>query len=594
MRHWGCTVTETPQQAARRLSVRPLAEGYKPVALHEYQSADGQPLFWRIRLEHPDDRKWIRPMKRTDKGYVPGEPEFPNGKPLYRLPDMARNPEATVWIVEGEKCADALAKLGVVATTSGSADSAGKADWSCLKGRRAVIWPDFDEAGAKYAQAVVEALCTVGAASIELVDIRTLGLPEKGDWVDWLERNPNATVVDIEALPRVKVPETVGVSRVELIRGSNVKPEPISWYWPGWLAAGKFHVLAGAPGTGKTTIACALAATLTSGGRWPDDTRASVGSVLIWSGEDDPGDTLAPRLIAMGADMSRVHFVGNVMEADGRRPFDPARDVSLLCDAAKQLSDLRLLIVDPVVSAVAGDSHKNGETRRALQPLVDLGHELGCAVLGISHFSKGTSGRDPVERVTGSIAFGALARIVLATAKINDPDGNEARLFARAKSNIGLDSGGFYYDLQSMDVAGNPGLQASAVLWGDPVDGEARELLAQAEQSGVDADGGVLGECKDFLKVTLAAGPLPAKQIFAEARNAGLSEKTVRRAKDALGIKPAKTRFDGGWEWSLPTQVAQDDQDSRTCPTKFDGHLGESWAPSTILPSEIVHEEGEI
>jgi len=58
-----------------------------------------------------------------------------------------------------------------------------------------------------------------------------------------------------------------------------------------------------------------------------------------------------------------------------------------------------------IVSAVAGDSHKNSEIRRALQPLVDLGERTGCAILGISHFSKGTAGRDPVERVTGSIGL---------------------------------------------------------------------------------------------------------------------------------------------------------------------------------------------
>ena len=60
----------------------------------------------------------------------------------------------------------------------------------------------------------------------------------------------------------------------------------------------------------------------------------------------------------------------------------------------------------PIVSAVAGDSHKGAEVRRALQPVVTLAQRLGCAVLGITHFSKGTNGRDPVERVTGSIAFG--------------------------------------------------------------------------------------------------------------------------------------------------------------------------------------------
>lgn len=204
MTRWGCAVVDPAvQQAARQLSARPLREGFKPAALHEYEDENGTPLFWRVRLKHPDGRKWIRPMKRNDKGFVPGEPEFPNGKLLYLLPSIARNPNAPVWIVEGESCADALAKLGIVATTSGGADSAGKADWGPLKGRRAIIWPDNDAPGLEYAEAVLRALKAIGAASIELIDIRPLGLPEKGDVVDWLTANPGATAQDVAALARV-------------------------------------------------------------------------------------------------------------------------------------------------------------------------------------------------------------------------------------------------------------------------------------------------------------------------------------------------------------------------------------------------------
>lgn len=115
-----------------------------------------------------------------------------------------------------------------------------------------------------------------------------------------------------------------------LIKGSNITPLPINWLWDGWLAAGKVHILGGAPGTGKTTIALALAATLTIGGRWPDGTRAAIGNVAIWSGEDDPADTLIPRLALAGADLNRVYFVGEITENFERRAFDPANDIELL------------------------------------------------------------------------------------------------------------------------------------------------------------------------------------------------------------------------------------------------------------------------
>jgi putative DNA primase/helicase len=151
--------------------------------------------------------------------------------------------------------------------------------------------------------------------------------------------------------------------------------------------------MAGAPGTGKTTAAVALAATLTIGDRWPDSTRADVGDVLLWSGEDDPTDTLVPRLIAAGADLSRVHFVSSFTDGKGSRAFDPATDTEALSDHLATMNPAPvLLIVDPIVSAIQGDSHKNAEVRRSLQPLVDLAQVRRVAVLGISHFSKGTQG----------------------------------------------------------------------------------------------------------------------------------------------------------------------------------------------------------
>jgi len=193
--------------------------------------------------------------------------------------------------------------------------------------------------------------------------------------------------------------------------------------------------LAGAPGTGKTTLALGLGATITVGGRWPDGTRAPVGDVLIWSGEDAPADTLAPRLLATGGDMARVHFVGDVRQGVEVVPFDPARHFPTLALAASRLPELRLVIVDPIVSAVAGDSHKNAEVRRGLQPLVDFAEQTGCALLGVTHFTKFTQGKEPLERLTGSLGFGAVARIVLGTAKLKDEDGG-GRVLVRVKNNL--------------------------------------------------------------------------------------------------------------------------------------------------------------
>lgn len=196
-------MSETPQQAARRLAASVLRQGYQPQALHEYTDAAGRPLHWRIRLKNPDTgEKWIRPMKLNGEGYALGELEYPDGKPLYHLRDLAERPDDPVIVCEGEWCADALAKAGALATTSGAADSAVKADWGALAGRRVTIWPDHDEAGERYAEAVTAVLVALGC-TVFIIDVTLLGLPPKGDAVDWLATHPDATAKDIAALPVV-------------------------------------------------------------------------------------------------------------------------------------------------------------------------------------------------------------------------------------------------------------------------------------------------------------------------------------------------------------------------------------------------------
>ena len=337
---------------------------------------------------------------------------------------------------------------------------------------------------------------------------------------------------------------------VRLLRGDAVKLEPIRWLWPGFLPAGMLTILGGAPGCGKTTIALSLAAIVSRGGMWPDGSRCGqAGDVIIWSGEDANAVTAA-RLVASGADMSQVHFIDGITGEDGQA-FDPGRDMALLEATAEALRAPRLLILDPIVSAVAGDSHKGAEVRRSLQPVVALGQRLGCAVLGITHFSKGTGGRDPVERVTGSIAFAALARVVLVAAKVANESGDDTearRALMRDKSNIGPDDGGFAYELERVAVA--PEVEGQRVRWMEQLDGTARELLAEAETD--NEDGSTASGVDGFLRGLLAAGPVPAKAIKADADGAGYAWRTVQRAAQRLGVERRKDGLRGGWVWALP------------------------------------------
>ncbi len=341
---------------------------------------------------------------------------------------------------------------------------------------------------------------------------------------------------------------------VRLLRGDAVALQAVQWAWTGFLPAGMLTLLGGAPGCGKTTIALNLAATITTGGTWPDGTRCSqAGDVLVWSGED-PHAVTASRLVASGADMSRVHLVDGVTGCDGEG-FDPGRHMDLLEATAGKLTAPRLLILDPIVSAVTGDGHKSNDVRRALQPVVDLANRLGCAVLGITHFSKGTGGRDPVERITGSLAFAALARVVLVAAKVKSVNDEEPRrVLVRAKSNVGPDDGGFAYELERVVVA--PEVEGQRVKWLEPLEGTAREVLAEAEASpDGDEDASALDQAVQFLRSKLGDGPMPAKEIFRVAREAGHSKRTIKRAK--ADLHAGSIREKAGWVWALPVKGAK-------------------------------------
>ena len=359
----------------------------------------------------------------------------------------------------------------------------------------------------------------------------------------------------MSALPMAVEQPTKDTPTVQLLRGDQIKLEAVKWLWRGFLPAGKFVILGGAPSCGKTTIAMSLAATVTSSGKWPDGWLCrDAGDVLIWSGEDDPAATLAPRLKAAGADLSRVHFVQGVSDGDA---FDPARDMPLLEAEAAKLAAPRLMVIDPIVSAVAGDNHRNNEVRRSLQAVVDMAARLGCTVIGIHHFSKGTQGREVTERISGSLAYAALARMVLVAAK-EQAEGDEPprRIFVRAKSNLGPDGGGFAYALEQIEVA--PGIFGQRIGWRETLEGEARDLLAVAETPTDASEGGALSEAQEFLRDLLKDGAVPSKQVMADAREAGYSSSTIRRAKDAMGIKARKIggNFAPGqkqtWEWVLP------------------------------------------
>lgn len=334
---------------------------------------------------------------------------------------------------------------------------------------------------------------------------------------------------------------------IQIVNMSDIQAQPITWLWDGWLPLGKMTILAGAGGCGKTNLSLALIATITTGGVFPDGSQCSnVGKVLIYSTEDDPADTLKPRLIANGADINKVSIIsGRTNEKGELEPFDPAQDFPKIEEYIKLNPDVKLLMIDPIISAVSGDMNKANDVRRSLQPLVDLANEYKFSVLGITHFAKGTSGSSPADRIIGSQAFTALARMAWSAAKRED-EGD--CILVRAKSNNSILEGGIRYQIESETVLDH--IETTKTVWLGTIEGTAKELLNEAEAT--ESNNSAVDLAKEFLIDLLSpVEKMPASEVQEEAKNAGYSVASIRRAKDNLNIKPFK---DGSaWYWKLPS-----------------------------------------
>lgn len=336
---------------------------------------------------------------------------------------------------------------------------------------------------------------------------------------------------------------------LNIINMSDIQAQPITWLWDGWLPLGKMTILAGAGGCGKTNLSLALIATITTGGIFPDGSKCSnVGKVLIYSTEDDPADTLKPRLIANGADISKVSIIsGRTNDKGELEPFDPAQDFPKIEEYIKSNPDVKLLMIDPIISAVSGDMNKANDVRRSLQPLVDLANEYKFSVLGITHFAKGTSGSSPADRIIGSQAFTALARMAWSAAKRED-EGD--CILVRAKSNNSILEGGVRYQIESETVLN--GIETTKTVWLGTIEGTAKELLNEAENT-ENGNSSTVDMAREFLIDLLSSvESMPSKEVQAQAKDAGFSPASIRRAQEKLNIKPFKPQGEKVWFWALP------------------------------------------
>lgn len=376
----------------------------REVVVYPYRDAKGDLLYESVRFEPKDFR-----VRRPDGNG--GHKWNLNGGPrvLYRLPEILEaKPSHTIAICEGEKDCDALAALGVIATTNVTGAGKWREEYNeALRGRKVCILPDNDEPGRKHATQVAESLRPI-AASVKVVQLP--GLPEKGDVSDWLDAG--GTVAKLRELVN-GAPEFVGPLNTQAPRRTNIitefqfttlddllaePKEEIDCVVDRMLPCGGFSIIAAKPKVGKSTLARNLAVCVSEGRAFLG--RATKQGKVIYLCLEEKRAEVADHFRRMGASGS------SIVIHTGATPAD----VLTALEAAIETHSPGLVIIDPLSRFIrVTDFNSYAETTRALEPLIDLARTSQCQthILAVHHNGKGGDLRDGMDAVMGSTGLGA-------------------------------------------------------------------------------------------------------------------------------------------------------------------------------------------
>ena len=340
-------------------------------------------------------------------------------------------------------------------------------------------------------------------------------------------------------------------------RGFEVADAPVDWLWENYLPRGMFTMLAGEGGTGKSTLTCALTAVITTGGIWPDGTKcARAGNVLIWSSEDPEEYVIKPRMVAAGANpYAYATIEATVDKAGNKKSFNPAEDLPTLYESCMEIGGVDLIVIDPILAVVADDANAANKVRAALQPTIELAKKLNCAIIGISHFSKGSEKRAPVDRVLNSQAFTALARMNLSAAKSETHD---SCVFTRIKTNIAKSGDGFGYTLEQVSYDNPTGqtIRTQRLVWGEALTGSPREILASVaydEKQASKLTPQAIETAKSFIRGKLWNGQkVLAVQMSGEARELYIGDYAMKAAIKEMNVNIGPLEFQGKHYWWIP------------------------------------------
>jgi hypothetical protein len=329
-----------------------------------------------------------------------------------------------------------------------------------------------------------------------------------------------------------------------LVRISDVRREPLTWLWPGYIPAGKITLLDGDPEAGKSLLTIDLAARLSRGRPMPDGTVVGPpAQTLFVQAEDGDSDTLGPRLDAAGADGGYVH----VFEHENRRPVRIPRDLPVMEGLVRE-QGIRLVVIDPFMAFLSRRvaTGIDQSVRWVMGRLTGLAARTGAAVIPIRHLNK-ESGQKVMYRGGGSIGIIAAARSALLAAA--DPTAPGRNLLATIKSNLGGHPPALGYRIVPTDAG------VGVIEWLGPVGLTAAEALAPIRKKAEEMPELGVILATEWLMGFLRGGPRAAVEVYRAAEEQGISERTLERAKGPAGVESRlivdKVTGDRQWRWRL-------------------------------------------
>jgi hypothetical protein len=363
-----------------------------------YKDEQGKTVGYAVRYENEGKKDIVPYFNKNQQGnWYGGSPKAP--RPIYGLELLHKAPkDITIWIVEGEKCAEVLRGARRLAITSiGGTNAARLTDWSPLAGRNLRIWRDNDGPGKKYAEEVkIQLEGLMPPPTIEVVDVAKLGLKEKEDAYDWLQKHDSK---ELDKIPLIKTKKGVTKTCIKGLLETEFKPEEL--ILAPWLPTQGLGMIHARPGVGKTFLAIGIAFAVAAGGKFLKWEAPQARSVLYIDGEM-AGDDIKKRYekIVVEHGFALPSKLLEIITPDINEDILP--DIGTVAGQKlieSQLTDeTELLILDNISCLQRTGEENPAEGWAVMQEWLLRLKSMGRAVLLIHHSGKGGSQRGTSKR----------------------------------------------------------------------------------------------------------------------------------------------------------------------------------------------------